>query len=71
MKEKIYFIDKCSGKTEQERLALSYLTKYMKELQVHFNLSGDSLKRIAIKATSSIKSKSSMNKILNMLKSLW
>lgn len=55
----------------QEKLALSYLSKYINELQIHFNLSDESLKHVMQKATSSIKHQNSMNKFLDMLKSFW
>ena len=71
MKEKILISHKNNKDKAKERLALNYLLKYLKDLQLHFNLSDESIKQIIIKASATIKSKNPINKILDMLKSFW
>ena len=71
MKEKILASCKNNENQTKEKLALNYLLKYLKELQIHLNLSDKSLRQVIYKALSTIKCKNSVNKILDMLKSFW
>ncbi len=71
MKEKIITSKSASPNSTKEKLALHYLSKYIKELQLHFNLSDESLKQIVYKASTTIKGKNTINKIVDMIKSFW
>ena len=71
MKEKILVSRDDNDKKAKEKLALTYLLKYIKELQVHFNLSDDSLRQVVYRTLSTIKCKNSINKVIDMIKSFW
>ena len=55
-------------KTKQEELAQRYLKRYMAELQRHFSLTDESLKKILLKSASIIKGKNVIQKFLSMIR---
>lgn len=57
-----------SPQHERQKLAQQYLSRYVKELQLHFTLSDKELKKVILKAGSLIKTENSVNNLLNMLK---
>jgi hypothetical protein len=61
---------KNSPQHERQKLAQQYLSRYAKELQLHFTLSDKELKKVILKTGSLIKTESSVNNFLNMVRLL-
>ncbi len=60
---------KANPQNERQKLAQQYLSRYVKELQLHFTLSDKELKKVILRAGASIKTENSVNNLLNVVKS--
>lgn len=68
MREKILNSVNQQEKRAHEKLAQHYFSKYAKELQVHFNLSDCTLKRIISRASSNLKCENWLQKFFGNIK---